>query len=246
MRHLLTAFACFFTVSISAQSIYPWNPDSNSDQFIGFTDVLDLLAVYGSEFTPENIFCNSDSTSIIIDQGELSAPQCMMTCKGMPGNCRVMNLSDAGFIWDEIVSDAFAGTYNSFGVWLGGDDENYLNLALRRQDNPYETGIYVGSAPTATGGGYSPARSYQCYCATHERRKVEYDYCFGVDPTNLTFLDCIEEKLAEGWYPLSGWISDFTKQGYGDYEGTPPTSSTYDARIAPVAKSHAAFWRWAE
>ena len=39
----------------------------------------------------------------------------------------------------------------------------------------------------------------------------------GGAPSGLT--TCTEGKLADGWYPLSGWISDFTKQGYGNRWG---------------------------
>ena len=57
MKHLLTAIACFFALSMSAQT--PYNPDSDSDNVIGSVDLLDLLPLYGGPFFP--------STDVTID-----------------------------------------------------------------------------------------------------------------------------------------------------------------------------------
>jgi len=53
MKHLLTAIACFFALSMSAQT--PYNPDSDGDNLIGINDVLDFLPYFGNEFYPEII-----------------------------------------------------------------------------------------------------------------------------------------------------------------------------------------------
>jgi hypothetical protein len=219
--------ALVVAVTAGAQT-YPWNPDSNSDEFIGFTDILDILAVYGTQFLPENIFCNADSTTVIIDQGEMAAPLCLMTCKEMAGNCRVMNLSDAGYIWEEIVNEAMSTEYNQFGVWIQtGDNSDWLVSALLRQDNSSENGIYISTPPTATGSGFGVNNEQKCYCATHELPKVEYSHCRksdnGSDPTD--FKTCTEIKIEDGWYPLAG-IASYV------YNGT--------------HYSGQAFWRWAE
>ena len=51
MKHLLTAIACFFAVSMSAQAPNPdWNPDFNADSLIGSTDLLGLLSAFGLPF----------------------------------------------------------------------------------------------------------------------------------------------------------------------------------------------------
>ena len=49
---------CSFLVlgSASAQSVeYPFNPDSNGDNLIYTADILEVLAVYETEFDPEPI-----------------------------------------------------------------------------------------------------------------------------------------------------------------------------------------------
>ena len=61
-----------------------------------------------------------------------------------------------------------------------------------------------------------------CYCATHERPKVEYSYCEG---SNIQ--ECADSKVAEGWYPLGG-IS-YSYMGSGGWN-----------------RNSQAFWRWAE
>ena len=53
MKHLLTAIACFFALSMSAQTDWPWNPDYDSDQMIGMTDFLPFLGIFGDEFVLE-------------------------------------------------------------------------------------------------------------------------------------------------------------------------------------------------
>ena len=53
MKYLVTVIACFVLVSVSAQT--PYNPDSDSDNLIGFDDLLDFLPLYGQEFYPETV-----------------------------------------------------------------------------------------------------------------------------------------------------------------------------------------------
>jgi len=57
MKHLLTAIACFLALSMSAQT--PYNPDSDSDNVIGSVDLLDLLPLYGGEFYPSPSYMSS-------------------------------------------------------------------------------------------------------------------------------------------------------------------------------------------
>ena len=56
MKHLLTAIACFFALSMSAQESLPWNPNANNDNIIGTVDLLAMLNVYGEEYSVETCF----------------------------------------------------------------------------------------------------------------------------------------------------------------------------------------------
>ena len=56
MKHLLTAIACFFALSMSAQAPNPdWNPDFNADEIIGATDLLGLLSAFEMNFSHQTI-----------------------------------------------------------------------------------------------------------------------------------------------------------------------------------------------
>lgn len=63
---LLLAAACF---SATAQSDidYPYNPDFENDGFVGIEDVLELLSVYGTPFTPEQLLLDGASLTEIIE-----------------------------------------------------------------------------------------------------------------------------------------------------------------------------------
>jgi hypothetical protein len=63
MKHLLTAIACFFALSLSAQ--FPYNPDSDGDNMIGMDDFLNFLPLFGQPITPsftlQKQVCDADS-----------------------------------------------------------------------------------------------------------------------------------------------------------------------------------------
>jgi microcystin-dependent protein len=65
MKHLLTCLALIFAINSGAQS-YPWNPDSGNDQFIGYTDFLDILSIYGNDFSPSEILIDGVPLSVVI------------------------------------------------------------------------------------------------------------------------------------------------------------------------------------
>ena len=61
MKHLLTAIACFFALSMSAQFIpqqMGYNPDVDGDEVIGVNDLMGTLSLYGS------LFDNGDSLNV--------------------------------------------------------------------------------------------------------------------------------------------------------------------------------------
>ena len=78
MKHLLTAIACFFAMSMSAQEALPWNPNANGDNIIGTVDLLAMLNVYGEEYSVADLFLRVTyaSCSIVYYEGttQYSAP----------------------------------------------------------------------------------------------------------------------------------------------------------------------------
>ena len=47
--------------------ILPYNPDGNNDQLIGVSDLQDLLAIYGTEFSAAVV--SDDGSSAIVNLG---------------------------------------------------------------------------------------------------------------------------------------------------------------------------------
>ena len=63
---LLLAAACF-TATAQSDIDYPYNPDFENDGFVGIEDVLELLSVYGTPFTPEQLLLDGASLTEIIE-----------------------------------------------------------------------------------------------------------------------------------------------------------------------------------
>ena len=64
---LLLVAACF-TASAQSDIDYPDNPDFENDGFVGIEDVLELLSVYGTPFTPEQLLLDFKKTLASIYQ----------------------------------------------------------------------------------------------------------------------------------------------------------------------------------
>lgn len=63
MKNLLACLAVLLTFSAGAQSTAPWNPDANDDSYVGATDMLSTLAVYGQQVgIDSSLTCNYDGT----------------------------------------------------------------------------------------------------------------------------------------------------------------------------------------
>jgi uncharacterized protein (TIGR02145 family) len=110
MKHLLTAFACFFAMSLSAQT-WPWNPDIDSDGIIGTEDLLALLSVFDLEFQAQLLV--TDSSSAMISVGEMDFWDCAGTCSSLEGNWKVMDDKLVGNYKDDLM-----GWSESGNVWL--------------------------------------------------------------------------------------------------------------------------------
>ena len=65
MKNFFTLTLCVFTLSLTAQEplTYPYNPDANSDQFVAVSDVLETIAIYGSDYFPSEIMVGDTTLS---------------------------------------------------------------------------------------------------------------------------------------------------------------------------------------
>ena len=216
MKHLLTAFACLLAMSLSAQTgfvEFPYNPDSDNDDMIGTEDLLGLLSLYGSEFSEEGLYVNENETSALYWTGIQNFGMCKATCADLPGRWVMMDMDDWAHFHNEVESTE---STNGF-AWLGNLEYSIIdNMAFP---------LPAVSRGVLDGWGKGELTSLalndacECFCATHERPKVEYSYCEAVD-----IEVCAEAKVQDGWYPLGG-ISTIAYNGL---------------------KKIQAFWRWAE
>ena len=208
-----------FTTMAQAQSPYlPYNPDENADGLIGVSDLQGLLSLYGSEFSSAIL---SDNGNIaVVEVGSLNYYKCRSTCASLPGAWSIVNENSVGLILDQVNGGYAAWFYPqhingsttvAFGISTSGEsnDYSYLNTDIEKQ----------------------------CFCYAKQRPRVEYSYCSGSAPSEEAFNQCISEKLAEGWYPLSGFPNHHDKQGY-----TGGQVSNVNVSFQNI--THASFWRW--
>ena len=127
----------------------PYNPDGNADGFITLPDLLDFLALYGGEYSPEALA--TDSSSAIIHMGQGDYFDCASWCAGLEGNWKVMDEILVGRYKDEILTMSLGGE-----VWM---------------DKRSNAGVGHQYAPTLATNDWSVfARTYpsqkECICQT--------------------------------------------------------------------------------
>lgn len=59
MKSIVTLLAVLFSLGVTAQITYPYNPDGNADSLIGVADIQDLLTNYNQPFSPTEILMDS-------------------------------------------------------------------------------------------------------------------------------------------------------------------------------------------
>lgn len=218
MKHLLTISA--FLVSSLAMGQFPnlpYNPDDNADGLIGVADLQTLLANYGQEFSSAVV--SEDGESAIVYMGDMAYPQCQYSCDHLPGFWRLPNLEDLVPVWSEV--------YNSSGpyTWLYSGKESLIEASGASQAIfPVFRGLSGNSNNTYVSGAnadFAVTQNMRCYCAARQLPRVEYEYCVS---SSGTFMDCCQNLVSEGWYPLNS--NPRVQGGNG-------TNSQ-------------AFWRWAE
>ncbi|MDC0854408.1 hypothetical protein OAP59_01260 [Flavobacteriales bacterium] len=98
MKPLLTAIACFFALSMSAQT---WNPDADFDNVIGVNDLMELLSVFGTEWTAEypqdleyELAAYYNGTSDFVD--------CKVSCSS--NGARILSANEYAFFQDSVLA----------------------------------------------------------------------------------------------------------------------------------------------
>ena len=176
MKHLTTLLALLLSCSMLAQGPveFPWNPDSDSDDFIGVNDLMALLGEFDSVFSEEALYLSEDSLSAMYDAGTMNFLECQIACNNLPGEWSMPKLNDVLVVGQE--------------MWLNS------SLGDMISENPF----FIASSGNFSRG---PA-SYPlgCFCVTKERPQVEYTYCMSGSGIG----ECANEKVGEGWLPQGG------------------------------------------
>ena len=180
-------------------------------------DLQALLAVYSQEFSSAVV--PDDSSYAIVNLGAMSLLPCMYACKSLPGEWSIFGAAEAGFL---IATNALNGT-----SWIDFDTNGNESAAIVLDNGDVQ--LLMGNGVTNT---------YNCQCSVKQRPRVEYSYCSGGAPDGYNFNQCINEKLAEGWYPLSGFPNHHDKQGYSGVNGF------LTEGVSHQPQTHASFWRW--
>ena len=187
---LILAVACF-TASAQTEYPYPYNPDGNNDGFVSLNDLLDLLAIFGSEYYSGVLA--TDSISAIMYTGELDYWDCTSSCVALTGNWKVLDHYLVGSYRNEILG---AGAQ---GWWLDhkafGNDGYAQFWRLANQGNP----DVLFTEPS------DPYVHHHCYCQTRTRGDIEdlnlceneLDEC-GVCGGDGAVYDCGCESIPEG------------------------------------------------
>ena len=199
------------TTESAAQSFpLPYNPDENGDGLIGVADLQGLLTNYGLEFS--GAVLSEDGESAITYMGEMAYPLCALSCENLPGMWFMPAMEDLGLVWGEVYT-----TNSTVETWL--KREQGQNLPYQFTSNP-------GTNPTSHAITSSHlSKNNRCFCVAKQLPRVEYSVCSywrgGDWGAADGYLDCAEEKVANGWFPLGG-LSNSDRTG------------------------GQAFWRWAE
>ena len=148
---ILVVAACFSSETQAQFNVpVPYNPDGTADGFIGVEDLIELLAIFGSEF--ESSALVSDSTSAIVHLGQGDYFDCAAWCSELQGNWKVLDEIVLGRYKDEINVMASGET-----AWL----DNRSILGTHHQRAPY-----VSSEDWSTEESLYNYPEHHCICQT--------------------------------------------------------------------------------
>ena len=106
MRHLLTSLALLATFAAAGQTAnpFPYNPDADTDGWISVNDLLSLLAIFTSEFTPESWETDSLSAAVVLN-GNISYFECQRACNELEGHWRMADIDAFGKHWNLVAGE---------------------------------------------------------------------------------------------------------------------------------------------
>ena len=127
MKHLMTLMALVVAVTAGAQTEWPWNPDSNSDNIIGIDDLLSVLTVFGAEFYIEYPAPANSAYTVALVQADstvLGYTDCLGYCASIGGH--IMTIEDFGLFHESIEAQS---PYTYSGSGSNPPHESFLQKA---------------------------------------------------------------------------------------------------------------------
>ena len=234
---ILTFALCLLCFSVSAQIDwdFPYNPDSDNDGYIYSEDLLDLLAVYGQEYSSDELYLSQDSSSLIVNVGDLTKNKCYATCLNIDGNWDVIGLKDVFSHYNQLVLPQvdYGYSWNDLKfMWTSIQSINSSGLEnhptqfckpLHRDELTSDSGYLVPAFTYETVDGpnidYFP---HECWCVTHQKPRVEYKML----------------ELGSNYEELMIEVEVLSNQGWYLHNSMPHPQGN--------GTTHFVMWRWAE
>ena len=160
MRYLITLLFAALSLNAVGQGIpqLPYNPDATEDGFIGSPDLLELLSLYGEEFS--SAILSEDQESAIVYMGNSDIFSCRLSCSVLPGNWWLMTIDEAGLVIEDL-------------ELLLDDDEVWIENTYSTNDFPLGILKVNGGDGLIITTTNRTLKQNRCYCATRELPKVE-------------------------------------------------------------------------
>ena len=208
MKEIAVLLVMTLSTFVHSQGLveFPWNPDSDGDDFIGVNDLMALLSEYGTAFDEEELYLADDSLSATYFLGRMPYLNCAQQCRNLPGRWKIPSWKEIGSVYEGLV-DCRQGSQGGLSVsswhWVE-TDLNDITLeygdgrcfAVCNEQNSNSVPQYVGVVAKE-----SMKYLHGCSCYTKEATRMEYSTCQGDDEE---FISCCQQKSENGWYPLGG------------------------------------------
>ena len=231
---ILTFALCLLCFSVSAQIDwdFPYNPDADNDGYIYSEDLLDLLAIYGQEYSSDELYLSQDSSSLIVNVGDYRAIECLSVCNNLDGKWEVMSNRDIVTHYSQLSMDEVLSCDDAMDsgdiIWARNQFKNSgqeewvsdinCRLSLMNRHPSLCGGCGINpSFTTCNVASVNPSTYGQCWCVTQQRPTVEYMHIQNLTEEEVNVLS------SQGWRHTN---ANFGSNSDYMYTGT--------------------MWRWAE
>ena len=215
---ILTFALCFLCFSVSAQIDwdFPYNPDSDNDGYIYSEDLLDLLSVYGQEYSSDELYLSQDSSSLIVKIAEsINKVECISSCISLDGSWRLAHIRDAMHFLNVLTAgldpynEEIGGIelYQIEYMWMDRRDEIYgvvmpeqVSLTMKNAQTASADLQFAPLSQSISPGNVNlPERNKsECWCVTHQRPRVEYKM-FNYLSNDVETEELVNTLSQEGW-----------------------------------------------